>query len=116
MLQIILEIHSTSDGRPVLGSPIGTDDFITSFVNGKVQKWNAELDTLSQFAETQPHAAYSALTPGIYSKWNYLTRTTLAIENLLTPLEESIKLKLISKLTGRVPLNNQEDSYLHCTN
>ncbi len=35
-----------------------------------------------------------------------LTRTTPAIENLLTPLEESIKLKLIPKLTGRVPSNN----------
>ncbi len=62
-----------------------------SSLNGKVQEWNAELNTLSQFAETQPHAAYSALTHGIYSKWNYLTRTTPAIENLLTPLEESIK-------------------------
>ncbi len=66
---------------PRTGSPIGTDDFITSFVNGKVQEWNAELDTLSHFAESQPHAAYSALTHGIYSKWNYLTKTTPAIES-----------------------------------
>ena len=67
-------VNTTHHGRPVLGSPIGTPEYISSFVNGKVQEWVAELDTLSQFADSQPHDAYSALTHGLYSKWNYLAK------------------------------------------
>ena len=101
-------VNTTHHGRPVLGSPIGTPEFISSFVNGKVQEWVAELDTLSQFADSQPHAAYSALTHGLYSKWNYLARTTPAIENLLSPLEDAIRMKILPRLTGRDAPNDQE--------
>ena len=33
-------------------------EYIASFVKVKVQEWVAELDKLSQFADSQPHAAY----------------------------------------------------------
>ena len=101
-------VNTTSHGRPVLGSPIGTPEYISSFMNGKVQEWVAELDTLSQFADSQPHAAYSALTHGLYSKWNYLARTTPTIENLLSPLEDAIRMKILPRLTGRDAPNDQE--------
>ena len=31
-----------------------------------------EVDKLSKFAQTKPHAAYSAFTHGLSSKWNYV--------------------------------------------
>ena len=58
-------------------------------MNGNIQEWVAELDTLPQLADSQPHAAYSALTHSLYSKWNYLAKITSAIENLLSPLEDT---------------------------
>ena len=101
-------VNSTSNGRPVLGSPIGTSEYIASFVKVKVQEWVAELEKLSQFADSQPQAAYSVLTHGLYSKWNYLARTTPAIEDLLSPLEDAIRTKVLPKLTGKEPPNAQE--------
>ena len=61
-------VNITSNGRPVLGSPIGTPEYISSFVEHKVQEWVKELDNLSMFADSQPHAAYYALTHGLYIK------------------------------------------------
>ncbi len=49
-------------------------------------------------ADSQPQAAFSAVTHGLYSKWNYLARTTPDIKQDLQPLEaglnEQIKLPL----------------------
>ena len=101
-------VNITSHGRPILGSPIGTPEYISSFVEHKVQEWVKELDYLSMFADSQPHAAYSALTHGLYSKWNYLARKTPDIEHSLLSLEDFIRMKLFPKLTGREPPNDQE--------
>ena len=101
-------VNITSEGRSVLGSPIGKPSFIESFVNEKVQEWTNDIENLSMFADSQPHAAYSALTHGLTSKWNYLSRTTPDIDHLLQPLEDSIRSKLFPKLTGRDPPSDQE--------
>ena len=95
-------------GRPVLGLPIGKPSFIESFVNEKVQEWTNDVENLSMFADSQPHAAYSALTHGLTSKWNYLSRTTADIDHLLQLLENSIRSKLFPKLTGRDPPSDHE--------
>ena len=47
--------------------PIGKSGFIKTFVATKVDEWISEIDTLSEFADSQPHAAYSALTHGLTS-------------------------------------------------
>ena len=39
-------VNITTEGRPVLGSPIGKPDYITSFVNQKVQVWVKEVEKL----------------------------------------------------------------------
>ena len=96
-------MNLTADGRPVLGSPIGTPTFISTYVAEKIQEWVSELEVLTNIADSQPHAAYSALTHGLYSKWNYIARTTPGIEQDLQPLEDSIHMKLLPKLTGREP-------------
>ena len=84
---------TTSHGRPVLGSPIRTPEYILSLVNERQGNFGGGLQNYtlhhnSQFADSQPHAVYSALTHGLYNKQNYLARTTSAIENLLSPLED----------------------------
>ena len=89
-------VNTTSHGLSVLGSPIGTLEYISSIVNGIVHEKVAELYTLSQFADDQPHTVYSALTHSFYSKWNYLVRTVPDINDLLSPLEDALRVKICS--------------------
>ena len=90
-------VNVTSEGRPYLGSPLGSDDYTSRFVSEKVLKWATELKLLSTIASTQPHAAYSALTHGLSSKWTYLSRTTPDIGHHLQRLEDIIRSDLIRK-------------------
>jgi len=49
----------TSEGKPHLGAPIGTPEYVEKFTVNKVNKWILEIDTLSSIATFQPHAAYA---------------------------------------------------------
>ena len=49
----------------------------------------------------KPHAAYSALTHGLSSKWSYLSRVTPNNSHLLNPLDVALRAKLLPALTGR---------------
>jgi len=69
-------VNICSDGRRYLGSAIGTDDFVESFVSKQVQTWHDELSLLTNIAQSQPHAAFSAYIHGFESKWTFLCRTT----------------------------------------
>ena len=72
----------------------------------------SELEILTGFSKSQPHAAYSALTKGLLSNWSYVIRTTSNISNLLQPLEDLIRMKLIPALIDRPPPNDIERSLL----
>ena len=94
-------VNITTDGRPILGSPVGKVEYISTFVKGKVKEWVREVEKLSDIADSQPHAAYGAITHGFTSKWAYLSRTTPDIGDLLLPLEHAIRTSLLPKLSGR---------------
>jgi hypothetical protein len=100
------DINITTEGRPYLGSPIGTESFIHSYVKSKVDTWLTIINTLSEVALPSPHAAYAAFTHGISSLWTFLCRTTPDICHLLEPLELLIRSKLIPTLTGQTPPND----------
>jgi len=102
----------TSEGRPYLGVPLGTDECIQSFIADKVNQWSSEVSLLATIAHTQPHVAYAAFTHGMTSKWSYLSRTLKDISSSLLPLEQPIRTKLIPALTGRPPPNNTERGLL----
>ena len=103
-----LNVNITTEGRPVLDSPIGKPEFISNFVDRKVNQWIREIEKLTEVADSQPHAAYAAMTHGFTSKWTYLTRTMPNISELLAPLEQTIRIRLIPKLTGREAPNDSE--------
>ena len=54
-------VNVTTDGRPYLGAALGTQEYIASQVESKVNEWTANLQCLANIAESQPHAAFSAL-------------------------------------------------------
>jgi len=61
------------------------------------------LELLATYGVTQPHAAHSAFTRGLASKWSYLSCTTPDISELLKSLEDSIRSHLIPALMSRPP-------------
>jgi len=99
-------IQLTSEGRPYLGSPLGSVSFVNSFVQSKVDKWSRYLTALSEVAAVYPHPAYSAFTHGMIGWWQYLCHTTPNISQLLSPIESVIRMKLIPLLTGSSPPND----------
>ena len=105
-------VNITTEGRSHLGAALGTREYIEQYVNKKVTEWCSELEKLTSIEETQPHAAYAAITHGLASKWNYISRTTPNIGNLLNPIEDTLRTKLIPSLTGRPPPNDAERDLL----
>ena len=81
-------IQISKEGREYLGSAIGGQEFTSNLVRAKVNAWTNEVKQLSNYATSQPHAAYSAFTHGLSSKWKYLMRTTNTFSShLRTPLD-----------------------------
>ena len=74
----------------------------------KVDQWRAELEKLAKIATSQPQAAFCALTRSIKSKWTYLARTTKNISQLLQPIEDIIRYKIIPTITGKNNINDEE--------
>lgn len=94
-------LNITSDGRRHLGSTVGTDTFTEAFVRSKVVDWVQEIEELSVFAKTQPHAVFAVFTHCTIHKWSFLSRTTPEVSDLLRPLEDAIQVHLLPALTGR---------------
>ena len=101
-------VKVTPDGRPYLGAAIGSPDYITSHVETKVAEWEANLCC---HAEIAPHAAFSALTHGLMSKWTYLSRTVPGIGPMLRPLDETIGSACPDKKT----FTRRPGTHTHCS-
>lgn len=105
-------VKVTKAGERHLGAAIGTKEFRDAYVEHSVKNWVSELTRLSDYAKTEPQAAYAAFTYGIKQKWNYLMRTVPGISCLLRPLEEAVRNTFIPAITnGRCP-NDQERKLL----
>ena len=94
------------NGCPYLGAAIGQKCFIDDLVSTKVSVWVKEIETLSNIAQTQPHAAYSGLIHGVLSKWAYLQRTIPDVSHLFQPLEDALRHQLLPAITGQSALND----------
>ena len=100
-------VSVTSRGRPVLGSPIGSPEYVHQFVSERVKEWVHQVEVLSSVAVPHPQSAFAAYTHGLCNKWTYLCRTCPDISHLFQPLEDTIRLQFIPALTGRDPPNDQ---------
>ena len=101
-------ISITSEGHNYLGAAIGIESFVKNYAADKVQAFLEEIDKLTTIAATQPHAAYSALTHGLSSKWTYLSRTIPDISSILQPIEQKLHREFLPSITGQNPFNQNE--------
>ena len=94
-------IKITTEGRKYLGAALGTKEFCDTFLKNKVENWAKKIERLSVITKIQPHAAYSAFTHGVSSKWTYMARTNSNLAQFLQPLTKAIDSDLIPALTGQ---------------
>ena len=106
------DINITSKGHQYLGSPIGLEHFISNFIQHKISEWVIQLEKLTNVAQTQPYASYSALTHGFFNKIVYPCRTTPGVHEYIHQLEDCLRMKLIPVLTGRNAVNDSVHSLL----
>ena len=61
-------VNTTTEGRPHLGAALGTPNYyMHQFVSAKVSDWCSQLERSLSIADSQPHAAYAAITRGLAS-------------------------------------------------
>ena len=61
-------------------------DFRKIYATEKAKNWCGEIIKLSEFAKTQPHAAYSAFCHGEVHKFIYLKEQFLVCKSILNHL------------------------------
>jgi len=92
------KIKFTDKGERHLGSVIETESFREQYIKNKVEAWVKDLQLLSNYAQHDPQAAYSAFTKELCSRWTYFQRIILDMSRILEPLENTIKHQLIHAL------------------
>ena len=84
------DIEVTTRGHRHLGAVVVSAAFKDEYVRKHVDEWVNEVRCLSDIAQTQPHAAYSAFVHGLTGHWSHIMRTIPDIGNPLATLENVI--------------------------
>ena len=95
-----------------LGAVIGSQQYKDEYVNELVTRWTKELKVLSQIAEIQPQAAYSAYVHGFRGKVTYFLRTIPDITYCLQPVEDIMRNEFIPAITGGNQCSDKERDLL----
>ena len=83
-------IKITTDWHRHLGAAVGSNENKEVFVIAKVSEWVKQLEILTKFAHTEPHAAFSGFIHGLRHSYTYFMRTIPGISYLLKPLDDTI--------------------------
>ena len=93
-------IQITTDGHRHLEAVIGTEANKENFVREKVSEWMRQLESLSEIAKIQSHAAFCAFVHGLRHRYTYTIRTVPHISHMLKPLDDAISIFIKTWLNG----------------
>jgi hypothetical protein len=94
-------VQITTEGMRHLGAAIGSTDFKSAYITKKIDGWVDNVQRLSVIAKTEPHAAFSAFTRCLQSRWTFVTRTIPNAAEYFKPLEKAIRETFLPALLGR---------------
>ncbi|KAI0979133.1 hypothetical protein GJ496_010260 [Pomphorhynchus laevis] len=100
------EISICESGLIILGSPIGSAEFVQVNEYKKYGEQSALVNGFAAVAVVDPHVAYVAQTISLQARWSFLQRTTPCNSDWFNFLELSILNRLLPKLIG---LDNIDD-------
>ena len=83
-------ININTEGKRHLGSVLGTQSFKKEYCCDLCSKWMNELEKLSEYAKSEPQAAYAAYCQGYKSKFTYFMRTIEGLVKYMKPIEQLI--------------------------
>ena len=107
-----LPINITEEGHRILGSAIGTEDFVSSFTASKCADFEASLQRLTEIAGDEPHIAYCAFVHCLQGQWLHLLRTTPLTDGALQSVEEAIQFKFLPVLLRRPCVDDLDREWL----
>ena len=93
-------INVTKEGKRHLGAVLGSSSYRAQYITELIQEWVHDLSKLSDFAKSQPQAAYAAFTHGFQHKLTYFMRTLPEMSQSLVEVDEVITNKLIPTIIG----------------
>ena len=104
-------VSITSEGHSYLGAAVGTKSFVKNYAFNIVKVFLEELDVLTTIASSQPHAAYTALTHGLSSKWTYLSKTIpdLFPTCTLLPIEQKLHREFLPSITRQKSIKSSRE-------
>ena len=94
-------VKISTRGERHMGAVIGSAEYKEEYVSLKVNKWVEDVEELANIAKDEPQATYASYTKAICHRWTYIQRTIPDIGCMFTPLENTIREKLIPSLIGR---------------
>ena len=83
-------IKITTDGHRHLGAVVGSNENKEVSAIAKVSEWIKQLEILTKFECTEPHAAFSGFIHGLIYRCTYFVRIVPGISDLLKPLDDDI--------------------------
>lgn len=107
-----IPINITEDGHQILGSAIGTEDFVRSFTATKCSEYVEEIDRLAEIAREEPHLTYSALVHCLQAQWLHLLRTTPLEAGSLKRVDEAITNRLLPVIFKRPTISDLEREWV----
>jgi len=107
-----LPINITDAGHDILGSAIGTDDYVRSFTATKCSDYVGQIERLMAISKEEPHLAYSALVHCLQAQWLHLLRTTPLAAGSLQQVDDAITSRLLPVLLKRSGISNTEREWL----
>ena len=105
-------INITEDGHQILGSAIGSDDFVSSFISTRCDEYVQEVERLVEIAKEEPHLTYSALVHCLQAQWLHLLRTTPQVTSSLQRVDEVITNRLLPVLLKRSSISEVEREWI----
>ena len=70
--------------------------------------WKSSISIFSNIARSQPHAAFTALTHVLLSKWTHFSRVRPNISRFFVPLDNSLRTDQLPALMGCSPPSDLE--------
>jgi hypothetical protein len=107
-----IQINITEDGHRILGSAIGTEDFVNSFTSTRCDEYIQEVGRLTEIAKEEPHLAYSALVHCLQAQWLHILRTTPQVTSSLQRVDEVITERLLPVLLNRPTISEVEREWI----